>query len=522
MRQAARLTRTPLILATMTTIAGLVVSAVGGAASTSAAPAEVGMVLFQTFFSLAFAVVAWVGPGVSALTIVSERTSRTWEAIVLTGLSPRSIAVGKFLASLSYIGLYLTALAPVGALPFLFGGVTAVEVATAFVLIAVFGALSVGFGLAVSSGARSPSISLIVALPLAVAASMFTYFGLGMGLSFGAHALFPAVADGTPVWLPTAYARADFGREYFAYLVVVPATVTAILAGFFFEATVANLSDPSDDRTSGLKRWFLLSSLALVAMGLFLPMPAPSDRWIYSIAALGSSWLLSVFCLFVLAADPRAPSRRVRALWEREKAGPLRRFAGPGVGRTALLLVLTTTACQAVLAGGGVFYELHGGSGTKEHAESIALFAAYGTCFFGFLCGFLAFVRSRDGARFAPRASLSLAIFAAFAGPLFVVAILGVTAFSFETAAFIGAPSPLYVFAMIGDLESTMHHDAVHAGVIAMLAWAALGAVLALRGARNLGRIAQDAERERQRLDEQLDAEDASVLHAGPEEPSPA
>src|SRR2546430_6992359 len=57
-----------------------------------------------------------------ALPILGERVGRTWEPLVLTGMSPRVVAHGKLLAALSYLGLYLAALAPVGALPFLFGG----------------------------------------------------------------------------------------------------------------------------------------------------------------------------------------------------------------------------------------------------------------------------------------------------------------------------------------------------------------------------------------------------------------
>ena len=78
---------------------------VGGVLSVTAEPAKVGVGVFHTFFSLAFAIVTWVGPAVAANTIASEKSGRTWEALLLTGLRPARIARGKFLAALTYVSL---------------------------------------------------------------------------------------------------------------------------------------------------------------------------------------------------------------------------------------------------------------------------------------------------------------------------------------------------------------------------------------------------------------------------------
>ena len=88
---------------------------------------------------------AVVGPAVAANSIASEREGRTWEAVLLTGLSPTVIARGKFLAAFTAIAMYIVMLAPVGALPFLFGGVTATEVVLAFAGLFLIALLSVAF-----------------------------------------------------------------------------------------------------------------------------------------------------------------------------------------------------------------------------------------------------------------------------------------------------------------------------------------------------------------------------------------
>jgi hypothetical protein len=515
MRQAARLNRTPLILATLTVVMGLLVCSIGAVASASTSPAEVGVVIFQTFFSLAFAVVTWVGPGVAASTIANERSSQTLESLVLTGLSPRAIARGKFFSSLTYVGMYLVALAPVGALPFLFGGVTATEVCTAFVLLFVFAILSVGFGLAVSSATKSAAVALLVTLPIAVFVSGNVYGAFGVGLSVLAHQIWPGVSEGSPVWLPTAYVRAPFGVPYVVFLLLLPLGVAAVLASFFYEVTVRNLCDPSDDRSTGIKRWFAFANLALVILcsaGIAL---VKREQWFFVVAALGACTVLSLFALFVLAGDPPGATRRVRARWEREKASLLRRFLGPGIARTAVLLVGTLAMAEALLAVVGVAVEWHTTS-AFAHVHEVLCFAAYSVAFFGFLAGFAVHVRGKRPGRFSPRALLALVLFGAFALPLFAVAIVGVAGSGFEHAYSLGAPSPLFVFAMMADKSTSMSYpawgvQAMGPGVLAIVGWVAAGLGFGVAGALRNQRSAEEQERAWKAMDDRLAAEDAAA-----------
>ncbi len=487
MRQAARLTRTPVVLATVTSSAALLVSAIGGAASSATLPAEVGTVLYHTFFSIAFAVVCWVGPGVAALTIASERSAKTWEALVLTGLSPRVIARGKFAAALTYIGLFLVALAPVGALPFLFGGVTATEVLAAFGLLWVFAALAVGFGLSVSSATASPAVALLVTLPSAVGVSIVTYTALGFGLSFAAHERWPGVSEGLPAWLPTAYVRADFGLPYVVYLVLAPLVIALVLASFFYEVTTANLADPNDDRSSALKRWFSLASLAVTLVALLPPLAVSSEPWIPTVLGLGASGLVSALALFVLAGDAESPSRRVLAAWERTRASALARFLGPGIDRTMLFLSLVTAVSQTVIAIEGVVLDERHPSGS-DHGGALLAVAGYGIAFYAFLAGFVTFARTRTRARATTRVLLVFVLFAAFAGPWLVLAIAGVSSGSFDKTLALAAPSPLYVFVVLGEATSYDAPATLRNAALAVLFWLAAGALSGAIGARRLAR----------------------------------
>jgi hypothetical protein len=507
MRQAARLTRTPMVLAGLTVVLGLTMSSVGGVASANSSPAEVGSVLFHTFFSIAFAIVSWIGPGVAALTVVSERIGRTWEAVVLTGLAPRRIASGKLLAALTYLGLYIVALAPVGALPFLFGGVRPVEVFAAFVILGVFALVSVSFGLAVSSGAKSTAVALLTTLPLAFGMSMATYFVAGVGGSYLAHERWPGIEGGPPIWLPTAYLRAELGVDYVVYLVVVPLALTVVFVTYFFELAVANLSDESDDRASGLKVWFVFASAVVTALGIVLPRLVHKDSWGVTIMALALSALLSLMGLFVLAEDLPAPPRRVVTGFARSNATALRRFLGPGIARTAALLFATAFLSQGALAYAGVLAERSRGA-SGHGISSILIAAGYALSFLAFLSGLAVFVRSRPIRRFRPRTQLALAVFAAMFGPLFLVAIAGFTGAPGGELHRLAAPSPLYAFYAIGEKVMRVGDTTTVASAASMAGWTLLGVLL---GGGGLTRLRARAAAERAAaavLDARLRAED--------------
>jgi len=468
MRQAARLQRTPVILATLTAMITLLICSVGGVAAASAEPAKVGIGLFQTFFSLAFFVVTWVGPAVAASTIASERSGRTWEALELTGLGAARIARGKFLAALTYISLYIVMLAPVGALPFLFGGVTATEIVLAFLLLGIFAVLSVAFGLAMSSKFSSPTLAILITLCVATSTSIAVYLTGGLGLSYAAHELWPGVSGGPPVWLPTAYGRADFGLEYLAFLVLAPVALTIIPAWLFYEITIANMAAPSDDRSTRLRVWMLVSGPILTATAILPGLATAEVGWfVVGVVLLFAFYL---FAAFLVTGEPLGPSHRVEVHWQRQNASALRRYLGPGVLKGAsLLLWLGSGSLMALLAVGALVL---GGS----DALGLLAFGAYALCFLVFIVGFGAWSRARSSTGTVPRILLFVALFVAVLGPWIVMAVAGIFASGNETSV-VAAPSPAYAFYMLNALTQSSHDQPVilAAGLTSALSWGLLG-----------------------------------------------
>lgn len=478
LRQSARLTRTPVILAVVTGMVTLLIASVGGVLSTTAEPAQVGVGIFHTFFSLAFAVATWVGPAVAAATIASERSGRTWEALLLTGLSPTSIAEGKFLAAFTYVLLYIVMLAPVGGLAFLFGGVTPAEVVIAFVLLALIAGLAVAFGLAMSSKFSSPALAILVTLFVAVPVSLLVYLLGGVALSIAVNRLWPAVSAGAPVWLPTALARADLSLNYLLLLVLYPLLAVLVPSWFFYEVTIANMASESDDRSTRLRIWALVSGF-VVAVAVALSRLTLDDMNSYVAGQCLLWWFFAEFA-FLLAGEPLGPSARVEARWAAASAGRLRRWLGPGVGRAASSGVLLATACFAILTAAGLL-----SATTHDQRLAMLSFGGYAYGFAVFLMGFAAFVRARvKGGPGIPRVLLGGALFLALLGPYIAMAISGVLLERTDHTQLVAAPSPAFAFVIVDKLGAPGGDAELFAlvGAGASILWGLLGLMLLALG----------------------------------------
>src|SRR6185295_4173605 len=93
------------------------------------------------------------------------------------------------------------------------------------------------------------------------------------------------------------------------------------------------------------------------------------------------------------AAEPLGASRRVRAGWERTKAGAFRRFLGPSVANTGLLQILLG---GVLLVGLGVVAAIHIDAHRPYYLiERMVAFVGYILAFFVFLVGFAVWVRTR-------------------------------------------------------------------------------------------------------------------------------
>jgi ABC-type transport system involved in multi-copper enzyme maturation permease subunit len=516
MRQSSRLGRTPWILFALTLSISLLMCSIGGlAAADHAAPAQLGGALFQVFFSIAYLVVVIVGPAVAANSIASEREGKTWEAVLLTGLSPKEIARGKFLAAYTTIALYIVVLAPVGALSFLFGGVTAVEVVVAFVFLFLVAGLAVAFGLAVSSLMSSLRGAIVVTLMLAICIGPFLYSTFGFGASFGIHKEWSEVPEAFPIWLPLAYSRATFGLEYVLLLLLLPLLLVIIPAWFLYEATISNLTAEAEDRSTGLKRWFAYCTPLLAAACVIPSLLSTSDgdRVGFAISGVLTFAMHLGFSSRLFTAEPAGPSRRVRTHWARSHAGALRRFFGPGLTKTSVLVMLLgILGMVGIAAVTMAALELFGTSSDKQTKMlEIFVFTAYAAPFFVFIVGLCSWLRARGNSPWIARLIAGGVLFLVAAGPWVVAAIGGVLARGNDHDwIIVGSPSPFYAFVMVSAVDSPSDQMAVPAGLACAMGWGALGLALLAAAGRRCHRVVAEHDVAVAQAEAALDAEEAA------------
>lgn len=463
LRQAARIKRTPFVLMSVTVVAAIAMGAVSGVAPDDASPAQVGAVLYQVFFSIAFFVISLVGPAVGANNIASEREGRTWEPLMLTGFPAESMARGKLLSAMTSVLQYLAILTPVGALPFLFGGVSATEVILAFLCLVVLCALGVGFGLAVGSSISSGRSAIVVAIVAAAVLAVGAYYVLGIMLSKQAYSVLRVVSSGRPVWFPTALANAPVSADYVVLLVVQP-FVGVVVAGWFFrEVTVANMTGAFKDRSSGLLRW-LAGSTCLIVVALGAPLFVDGANWLdgTSMRALGGMAVFTVATALVLQGTPTGSVRVGPNLTE-----AMGRLLGCGL---AGLLLLTATALAVVaLRVGDLFVDVY--------LWLIASAGAYFGSFVVFVVGVGAWLRVRLASVAVARAALAVTVLIAVAGPFVLALLTSVLQEGTESTMDLAAASPAYVLRLSRELASSTRHEALARTGCCVAGWALTGAL---------------------------------------------
>jgi hypothetical protein len=331
---------------------GVVVLA-GGAITAAGpiAPAEVGQIVFQIFFSMALLVITLVAPGYAATALTGEKETGTYESLILSGMSPGRIVWGKFVAAYASFALVLVALAPVVGIAFLFGGISPWHVVTGYLgLFYVLGP-AIAFGIAVSARLHSTRVAILIAAPL-----FFTVAGFAVGAVTGLGEV-ARDAWGTgmagPFWFTDALVVRFFEWDTFGLVVVLPTYLFLMPTWFLLASSVAAVRPAAEDRSTPMKVWALFAILGtwiIVAVSVAL-ISGARDRGVGGVvfASLGGLLLLMLALLF--ADEPPLPPRLVEL--RRKTMGPLRRLwlgVGPGAAPTLRFTFVTLVALSFGLA----------------------------------------------------------------------------------------------------------------------------------------------------------------------------
>ncbi len=153
------------------------------------ASATAGRAIFQWLLFFMLLLVCFIVPGLTAGAISGERERQTFIALQLTLLRPRSIVVGKLLASLAFVVLLIVASLPLVTVPFLVGGVSVGEVMNGLVMVLATAVTLACLTLACSALLRRTQAATVVAYGITLG------MVLGTLLVYGAQQI-PRRADG--------------------------------------------------------------------------------------------------------------------------------------------------------------------------------------------------------------------------------------------------------------------------------------------------------------------------------------
>lgn len=98
---------------------------------------ELGRLLFIGVVGIELLLIVFIVPALTAGAVTGERERKTFDLLQTTLLSAPSFIVGKMESALGYILIMLLSAIPLQSIAFLFGGVSGIEVAIAFVLLTV-------------------------------------------------------------------------------------------------------------------------------------------------------------------------------------------------------------------------------------------------------------------------------------------------------------------------------------------------------------------------------------------------
>jgi ABC-type transport system involved in multi-copper enzyme maturation permease subunit len=210
----------------------LLLSSTGGAGD--------GRRVFDTLTFLGFVFCIIAGIRVAAGAIADEKRDGTLPLLILTGLQPSEIVIGKFFAVAIPLIQPLLAFIPALAITVLHGGVTGTEVLRAIVVIASSLILSIATGLCVSSFSRrnehAGRSTFILLAGLLWAPLLLAHGSFGFVRFFSPWTAFRAIADEYNRIHPYEFAIAPLVLQYSALCLL-------IAAAFFFGRRWVCLAD---------------------------------------------------------------------------------------------------------------------------------------------------------------------------------------------------------------------------------------------------------------------------------------
>jgi ABC-type transport system involved in multi-copper enzyme maturation permease subunit len=144
-----------------------------------AATAFMGRFMFHSITLLLLTAIILVVPGIAAPSIVGERERQTFQILQVTQMTPWQLVTGKLSASMMFAVVLLFAVAPVAAIPLLFGGTSLTDVLAALSMLLLTAITLASIATWMSSRAVSTRGAVGTSYLIAFTLGFLTFAGLG-------------------------------------------------------------------------------------------------------------------------------------------------------------------------------------------------------------------------------------------------------------------------------------------------------------------------------------------------------
>jgi hypothetical protein len=318
------------------------------------------------------------------------------------------------------------------------------------------------------------------------------------------------------VWLPLAYVRGDFGIEYVLLLFVAPVVGLALPAWFLYESTVANLTEPTDDRSTGLRRWYIVTTVVLIAAAGagFFPVEKGKHIGVVLVIALVLFVLYALFCASVFMGEPLGTPRRVRNRWDRHNAGRFTRWLGPSMERAFLMQLIGLLVSFGVLTLVALVQNDASPIPMRQNRiDALLRFIPYVLAFSVFALGLGAWLRSRSNNLFGVRILFAVILSGLAIVPWIIAAIGGIAFQGSDTALSFASPSPFYAALLV---DPSAKRDIIRGGLVMSCIWGGLGLLLFVSAFRRSAAIVRAWEQRLTEIDAVFAAEDAMATTMAP------
>ena len=141
---------------------------------------QAGKWVFEGMTLVLLTAVAFMVPGLTALSVVGERQSQTFNLLQITQITPLGIVLGKLFSSISYFLVLILAVIPLLGLPLAFGAIGLVDVLVVLAMLVLVVAMQASVSIWVSSRARSNRGAVALSYVLAVAIFFGSFVLMGV------------------------------------------------------------------------------------------------------------------------------------------------------------------------------------------------------------------------------------------------------------------------------------------------------------------------------------------------------